>query len=78
MLLVDASPGQQLLRDQQPAGRRCPLWQWRRGLSTRCGGEYVMIYFGMAKPVRAPHIGLARPADASEHPARTGPTEAVK
>jgi hypothetical protein len=37
-----------------------------------------MIYFGMAKPVRAPHIGLARPADASEHPARTGPTEAVK
>jgi hypothetical protein len=26
-------------------------------LSTRCGGQGVVIYFGMAKPVRAPQIG---------------------
>ena len=32
-------------------------------LSTRCGGQGVTIFFGMAKPVRAPQIGPARPAD---------------
>ena len=30
-------------------------------LSTRCGGQGVTIFFGMAKPVRAPQIGPARP-----------------
>jgi hypothetical protein len=30
-------------------------------LSTRCGGQGVVIFFGMAKPVRAPMIGPARP-----------------
>ena len=28
--------------------------------STRCGGPSVVIFFGMAKPVRAPQIGPAR------------------
>lgn len=30
-------------------------------LSTNCGGQAITIFFGMAKPVRAPQIGLARP-----------------
>jgi len=30
-------------------------------LSTRCGGQGVTVFFGMAKPVRAPQIGPARP-----------------
>jgi hypothetical protein len=30
-------------------------------LSTRCGGQGVTIFFGMARPVRAPQIGPARP-----------------
>ena len=30
-------------------------------LSTRCGGQGVTIFFGMAKPVRAPQIGPAHP-----------------
>ena len=29
-------------------------------LSTRCGGQGVVILFGMARPVRAPQIGPAR------------------
>ena len=29
-------------------------------LSTRCGGQGVVIFFGMAKPVRPPQIGPAR------------------
>jgi hypothetical protein len=29
-------------------------------LSTRCGGQGVTIFFGMAKPVRSPQIGSAR------------------
>jgi len=29
-------------------------------LSTRCGGQGVVIFYGMAKPVRAPQIGPAR------------------
>jgi hypothetical protein len=31
-------------------------------LSTRCGGQGVTIFFGKAKPVRAPQVGPARPA----------------
>jgi hypothetical protein len=30
-------------------------------LSTRCGGQGVVIFFGMAKPVRPPQIGPAKP-----------------
>jgi hypothetical protein len=30
-------------------------------LSTRCGGQGVVIFYGMAKPVQAPQIGPARP-----------------
>ena len=30
-------------------------------LSTRCGGQGVVIFFGMAKPVRSPQIGPAQP-----------------
>jgi hypothetical protein len=33
----------------------------QEGLSTRCGGQGVTIFYGMAKPVRAPLIGPARP-----------------
>jgi len=29
-------------------------------LSTRCGGQGVVVFFGMAKPVRAPQIGPAK------------------
>jgi hypothetical protein len=29
-------------------------------LSTRCGGQGVVIFYGMAKPVRAPQIGSAK------------------
>ena len=32
-------------------------------LSTRCGGQGVTIFYGMAKPVRAPQIGPARQND---------------
>jgi len=32
-------------------------------LSTRCGGQGVVIFFGMAKPVRAPQIAPARGYD---------------
>jgi streptogramin lyase len=34
---------------------------FNEALSTRCGGQGVTIFFGMAKPVRAPQIGPARP-----------------
>jgi len=30
-------------------------------VSTRCGGQGVTIFFGMAKPVRSPQIGPAKP-----------------
>jgi hypothetical protein len=30
------------------------------GLSTRCGGQGVVVFYGMAKPVRAPQIGPAQ------------------
>ena len=32
----------------------------QEALSTRCGGQGVVIFYGMAKPVRAPQIGPAR------------------
>ncbi len=33
----------------------------RGALSTRCGGQGVTVFYGMAKPVRAPQIGPTRP-----------------
>ena len=30
------------------------------GVSTRCGGQGVVVFYGIAKPVRAPQIGPAR------------------
>jgi len=32
----------------------------KEGLSTRCGGQGVVVFYGMAKPVRTPLIGPAR------------------
>ena len=32
----------------------------KEALSTRCGGQGVVVFYGMAKPVRAPQIGPAR------------------
>ncbi len=32
------------------------------GVSTRCGGQGMIVFYGMAKPVHAPQIGPARPA----------------
>ncbi len=31
------------------------------GASTRCGGQGIVVFYGMAKPVRAPQVGPARP-----------------
>jgi hypothetical protein len=33
------------------------------GLSTRCGGQGMVVFYGMAKPVRAPQIGPAQPVN---------------
>jgi hypothetical protein len=33
----------------------------KEALSTRCGGQGVTIFYGMAKPVRAPQIGPTKP-----------------
>jgi hypothetical protein len=30
------------------------------GVSTRCGGNGLTVFYGLAKPVRAPQIGPAR------------------
>jgi hypothetical protein len=32
-------------------------------LSTQCGGQGVVVFYGMAKPVKAPQIGPARPVE---------------
>jgi streptogramin lyase len=34
----------------------------KEAISTRCGGQGVVVFYGMAKPVRAPQIGPAQPA----------------
>jgi hypothetical protein len=53
-----------------PAGNVWAINNWQdidscvgtpnEALSTRCGGQGVVIFYGMAKPVRAPQIGPAR------------------
>jgi hypothetical protein len=65
--------GLQMITDiaVDPAGNVWAMNNWQdidacigtppEGLSTRCGGQGVVIFYGMAKPVRAPQIGPARP-----------------
>ena len=53
-----------------PAGNVWAMNNWQdiascigkpqEALSTRCGGQGVVIFYGLAKPVRAPQIGPAR------------------
>ena len=53
-----------------PAGNVWAMNNWQdiascigkpqEAISTRCGGQGVVIFYGMAKPVRAPQIGPAR------------------
>src|SRR5215470_324310 len=66
--------GMQMLVDiaVDPAGNVWAMNNWQdvdvciikpppEALSTRCGGQGVVIFYGMAKPVQAPQIGPARP-----------------
>ena len=56
--------------DIDPAGDVWAMNNWQdvdscyanppEALSTRCGGQGVVVFYGMAKPVRAPQIGPAR------------------
>jgi len=64
--------GMQMLTDiaVDPAGNVWAMNNWqdidscigtpKEALSTRCGGEGITIFYGMAKPVRAPQIGPAQ------------------
>ncbi len=64
--------GLQMLTDiaVDPAGNVWAMNNWQdidacigtpaEALSTRCGGQGVVVFFGMAKPVRVPQIGPAR------------------
>jgi streptogramin lyase len=66
--------GLQMLTDiaVDPAGNVWAMNNWQdvdvciikpppEALSTRCGGQGIVIFYGMAKPVQAPQIGPARP-----------------
>ncbi|HTV74456.1 MAG TPA: hypothetical protein VME66_12240 [Candidatus Acidoferrales bacterium] len=65
--------GMQMLTDIliDPAGNVWVMSNWQdiascmgtppEALSTRCGGQNVTVFYGMAKPVRAPQIGPAVP-----------------
>jgi hypothetical protein len=56
--------------DIDPAGDVWAMNNWQdvdscyanpsEALSTRCGGQGVVVFYGMAKPVRTPQIGPAR------------------
>ncbi len=56
--------------DVDPAGNVWVMNNWQdidscigtpqEAFSTRCGGQGVVVFYGMAKPVRAPQIGPAR------------------
>ena len=65
--------GLQMLTDigVDPAGNVWAMNNWQdidacidttpsEAISTRCGGQGVVVFYGMAKPVRAPQIGPAR------------------
>jgi hypothetical protein len=53
-----------------PAGNVWAMNNWQdidscigtpaEALSTRCGGQGVIVFYGMAKPVREPQIGPAQ------------------
>ncbi len=65
--------GMQLLVDASidPAGNVWVSDNWQNpdscyakpleDISTRCGGQGIIVFYGMAKPVRAPQIGPAQP-----------------
>jgi hypothetical protein len=65
--------GMQMLVDVSidPAGNAWVSNNWQEpsacygksdeGTSTRCGGEGMVVFYGIAKPVRAPQIGPAKP-----------------
>ncbi len=66
--------GLQMLTDigVDPAGNVWAMNNWQdvdvcvttppeEAASTRCGGQGIVIFYGIAKPVRAPQIGPARP-----------------
>ena len=65
--------GLQMLTDiaVDPAGNVWAMNNWqdidscigtpKEALSTRCGGQGVVIFYGLAKPVQAPQIGPAQP-----------------
>jgi len=67
-----AGGGLQMQTDlaMDPAGNVWVMNNWQdidscfdvppEALSTLCGGQGVTIFYGMAKPVRAPRIGPAR------------------
>ena len=59
--------------DVDPAGNVWAMNNWQNidscvnpappeALSTRCGGQGVVVFYGLAKPVRTPQIGPAQPA----------------
>jgi DNA-binding FrmR family transcriptional regulator len=62
-----------LWRSDDPAGNVWAMNNWQdisscigkpqEALSTRCGGQGVTIFYGMAKPVKAPQIGPAQAAN---------------
>ena len=66
--------GMQMLVDVSidPAGNAWASDNWQdpmacygktaEGASTRCGGQGMTVFYGMARPVRAPQIGPAQPA----------------
>jgi hypothetical protein len=56
--------------DIDPAGDVWAMNNWQdvdscyvnppEALSTRCGGQGVVVFYGMAKPVRTPQIGPSK------------------
>ena len=67
--------GMQLLVDASidPAGDVWTSNNWQdyascygtpaEGLTTRCGGQGIVVFYGMAKPVRSPQIGPSKPLE---------------
>jgi hypothetical protein len=53
----DVADGERRVGDEQLAGHRQRFGKPPEALSTRCGGQGVVVFFGMAKPVKAPQIG---------------------
>jgi hypothetical protein len=51
------------LAPREPDGVRTRSGNSSEALSTLCGGDSVVVFFGMAKPVRVPEIGPAQAAE---------------